>query len=174
MIRSMTGYGRGEAGGKFGAIKVEIKSLNNKFFDIIPRIPAGLSMFEDRLREYIQKKVKRGRINLTVSYDETFERPQKKVHLDKKIATDLLKEIKSFKKEQNLKGDVDINHILSLPGVINYESPRIDAGEVWSSLKKALDAALKDLDMSRVNEGKHLSFYGATGPCERSQNRRCG
>ncbi|MDD5680891.1 MAG: YicC family protein [Candidatus Omnitrophica bacterium] len=157
MIRSMTGYGRGEASGKFGTVKVEIKSLNNKFFDIVPRMPGGLSMFEDRVREYIQKKVKRGRINLSVNYDEIFDRPQKKAVLDKKLATSLLKEIKSFKKAQSLKGDVDINHIISLPGVINYESPKIDSGEMWASLKRALDAALKDLDRSRRSEGKNLS-----------------
>ena len=70
MIRSMTGYGRGEASGRLGMIRVEVKSLNNKFFDIVPRIPAGLSMFEDRIREYMQKKVKRGRINVFIIYDD--------------------------------------------------------------------------------------------------------
>ena len=157
MIRSMTGYGRGEASGKFGIIKVEIKSLNNKFFDIIPRMPSGLGIFEDRIRDYVQKKVKRGRINLSVSYDEAYERPQKKASLDKKLATALLKEIKVFKKEQNLKGDVDISHLITLPGVITYESPKINTEDVWASLKGALDAALKDLDESRRNEGLNLS-----------------
>jgi len=157
MIRSMTGYGRGEVSGKFGVIKVEIKSLNNKFFDIVPRIPGSLGMFEDRVREYMQKKVKRGRINLFVTYDDTAGKPQKRVTFDKKLASSLLKEIKSFKKGQDLKSDIDINYLMSLPGIVTYETPRMDTGEVWSSLKKALDAALKDLDESRRNEGSNLS-----------------
>lgn len=157
MIRSMTGYGRGEASGRLGMIRVEVKSLNNKFFDIVPKMPSGLSMFEDRLREYIQKKVKRGRINVFISYDEAYEKPQKRASIDKKLAASLLREIKSFAKEQKLKGDVDVNYLITLPGVITYEAQKIDSGEVWSGLKKALDAALKNLDESRRNEGIHLS-----------------
>lgn len=157
MIRSMTGYGRGEARGRLGMIRVEVKSLNNKFFDIVPRIPAGLSMFEDRLREYIQKKVKRGRINVSISYDDAYEKPQKRASIDKKLAISLLREIKLFAKEQKLRGDVDINYLAALPGVITYEAQKIDSREVWPGLKKALDAALANLDESRRSEGLHLS-----------------
>lgn len=157
MIRSMTGYGRGEANGRLGMIKVEIKSLNNKFFDILPKLPPGLSMFEDKVREYVQKKVKRGRISLFVSYDEAYEKPQKKAAIDKKLAASLLREIRAFAKEQRLKSDVDVNYLTALPGVITYDTLKIDSGEVWSGLRKALDAALKNLDESRRNEGINLS-----------------
>ncbi len=157
MIRSMTGYGRGERKGKFGTIKVEIKSLNNKFFEVVPRVPGALSMFEDRLREYIQKRVKRGRVNLFVNYDEAPSRIRKQATLDRHLASALLKEIKSFGKANNVKGDIDINRLVMLPGVINYGSPTVDATELWASLKKALDDAIKRLDESRINEGRHLS-----------------
>lgn len=157
MIRSMTGYGCGEAKGRFGTIKVEIKSLNNKFFDIIPRLPAGLGMFEDRVREYMQKKVKRGRINLSVNYDESPSRMRKHAALDKNLASALLKEIKSFGKKHNLKGDIDVNRLMMLPGVITYENPKTDTGELWTNLKRALDEAIKRLDESRRGEGKRLS-----------------
>ncbi|MBU4377290.1 MAG: YicC family protein [Candidatus Omnitrophica bacterium] len=157
MIRSMTGYGRGEAKGRFGTIKVEIKSLNNKFFDIIPRLPNGLNIFEDRVREYIQKKIKRGRINLSVNYDESPARARKHAALDRNLASALLKEIKSFGKEHNLKGDIDINRLMMLPGIITYENPKTDTGELWANLKRALDEAIKKLDESRISEGKRLS-----------------
>ena len=39
MIKSMTGYGRGESGGKLGVFKIEIKSVNNKFFDMNSKLP---------------------------------------------------------------------------------------------------------------------------------------
>jgi len=157
MIRSMTGYGRGEAKGRFGTIKAEIKSLNNKFFEVVPRLPGALSMFEDRVREHIQKKIKRGRVNLSVNYDETPSSARKQATLDKRLASALLKEIKSFGKANHLRGGIDINRLVMLPGVINYGSPTVDATELWASLKKALDEAIKNMDESRINEGKHLS-----------------
>lgn len=157
MIKSMTGYGRGETKGRFGVIKAEIKSLNNKFFDIVPRLPSSLGIFEDRTREYVQKKVKRGRVNLSVSYDEAPAIERKYVLLNKHLASAILKEIKSFGKEHSLRGEIDINQLMTLPGVITYESLKADTGELWSNLKRALDEAIRKMDESRISEGKRLS-----------------
>ena len=66
MIRSMTGYGRGESRGRFGSFKIEIKSVNNKFFDMSSKLPNGLFIFEDKVREYVQKRIKRGRVHVSI------------------------------------------------------------------------------------------------------------
>jgi uncharacterized protein (TIGR00255 family) len=151
----MTGYGRAETRGRFGIIKVELKSLNNKFFDIVTRLPQSLATFEDKIREYLQKNIKRGRVNASINYDNVFEKTKKPV-LDKKLASALLKEIKEFKKEHSLEGIIDVNHVISLPGVITFENYQLDSEDLWSKLKETLDAALKKLDDSRIREGKHL------------------
>jgi uncharacterized protein (TIGR00255 family) len=156
MIRSMTGYGRGESSGKFGTIKVDIKTLNHRFFDMSARLPEGLAIFEDKIREYVQKKVKRGRANLSVSYRDGVVRTEKLV-LDKKLAASLLNEIKKFKKEQKLKGEIDLNQIITFPGVLIYSGSTANMGRLWRNLKKALDEALKNLDESRAREGRTLA-----------------
>ena len=156
MIRSMTGYGRGESSGKFGTIKVDIKTLNHRFFDISSRLPEGLAIFEDKTREYVQRRIKRGRVNLSVNYHDGVVRTEKLV-LDKKLAASLLREIRKFKKEQKLKGEIDLNQIITFPGVLTYSGSTANMGKLWRNLKEALDEALENLDESRAREGRNLS-----------------
>ncbi|MFC1808346.1 YicC/YloC family endoribonuclease, partial [Candidatus Omnitrophota bacterium] len=64
MLKSMTGFGKGAAENSFGTIKIEIKSLNYKFFEVVCRIPGNFTVFEDKIRETVQRKISRGRLNL--------------------------------------------------------------------------------------------------------------
>ena len=156
MIKSMTGYGCGESAGKFGVIKAEIKSVNNKFFDMGSKLPDGFNIFEDKIREYIQKSVKRGRVNLLIVHD-CGEKGAKKVTLDRKLASFLLKEIKNFRKSERLKGEIELNNIIAFPGVLTHSDFMIDARKLWGNVKQALDMALTDLGKSRAREGRSLS-----------------
>ena len=69
MIKSMTGFGKGQLLSKLGTITVEIRSLNHKYFDAVLRLPNHLSVFEDKVRDYVKKKIRRGRINLSGSWE---------------------------------------------------------------------------------------------------------
>ena len=53
MIKSMTGFGKGEARFKSGKVTVEIKTVNHKFFDATLKLPNGITAFEDRIKEII-------------------------------------------------------------------------------------------------------------------------
>jgi uncharacterized protein (TIGR00255 family) len=152
----MTGYGRGESSGKFGSFKIEIKTVNNKFFDMSSKLPNGLFIFEDRIREYVQKKIKRGRIHLSISYEDGAKRT-KKFSVDRTLASHLLKEIRRFKKTEKLGGEVNINQVIAFPGVLTYSDSTAEAGRLWKNLREALDKALENLDRSRSREGTNLS-----------------
>jgi uncharacterized protein (TIGR00255 family) len=155
MIRSMTGYGRGESRGRFGSFKIEIKSVNNKFFDMSSKLPNGLFIFEDRVREYVQKRIKRGRVHVSMNFEDG-TRKAKKIVMDTGLASSLLKEIKRFKKANGLKGDVDLNRIITFPGVLSYSDSPLKMHALWKDLKDALDAAIESLDRSRAREGRNL------------------
>ena len=68
MIKSMTGFGKGQSVSEIGTIRAEIRTLNHKYFDIVSRLPNHLAVCEDKIRDYLKKKVKRGRIHLFVSW----------------------------------------------------------------------------------------------------------
>ena len=155
MLKSMTGFGRGSAENALGVVKVEIKSLNYKFFEVVTRLPSSLTIFEDKIREVIQKKVARGRLNLFLSYEISGKRKDE-VYIDKKVAGQYYKKIKDLKKQLSIKGEVGIEQIISLPGVVAYRPQEDDAKRLWPLIHKALLVAAEDLTQSKSREGRRL------------------
>jgi uncharacterized protein (TIGR00255 family) len=156
MIKSMTGFGKGRSVNRIGMLTVEIRSLNHKYFDVICRLPNHLSVFEDRVRDYVKKRIRRGRINLFVSWESKQKGKAPfslNLHLAKKYQQELLK----LKKSLHLKDDLGITQIISFPDVIVHEQHKEDLRHIWPYLKKALDKALNRLNRMREAEGKRLA-----------------
>ncbi len=155
MIRSMTGFGRGEAVGKHGTIIVEIRALNHRFFEPLLRLPNSFSLFEERIKEYLQKKIKRGRINLSLAYERKEEKDA--VLVDKVLAKKYRKSILELKKELGLRGEIEIGELLSIfPGIITKQETKINIKKLWPAAKEAVTRALAAVIKMRVAEGKSL------------------
>lgn len=85
MISSMTGFGRSQADQEGKQLTVEIKSVNSRYCDIHVRMPRLLDEFEPLLREELTKKLKRGKIEVLISYKDETESGQE-VRLNKALA----------------------------------------------------------------------------------------
>lgn len=155
MLRSMTGFGKGLAENNQGRIKIEIKSLNYKFFEVVNRLPANLAIFEDSIREYLQKRVSRGRLNLFLSYDRG-RAAQDEVYIDKAVGKKYYEMIRSLKKSLRLGSEINIGQIVSLPGVVAYRPQEENAEKLLPLIKRALAEACADLIRSKSREGKLL------------------
>lgn len=156
MLRSMTGFGKGIAEGSPGKARVEIKSLNSKFFEVVSKLPPNLAVFEERIREVLQKRIARGRLTLFLSCDAKSGNNDE-MHIDKKIAKKYYSSIKRLSRFLGTKGDVSIDQIISLPGVIAYRPQSEDAQRWWPLIRKALVLAVDDLTRSKASEGRMLS-----------------
>src|SRR5215210_2585484 len=77
MIKSMTGFGQGTAEGENFKVRVEARSVNNRFLDVHLRMPQELASIELTLKKQVQAALHRGRIDVTVSIEQmrqaTFE-----------------------------------------------------------------------------------------------------
>ena len=73
MIKSMTGYGCANGVSGKTAITVELRSVNNRFFDCNIRLPRVYTEVEDRLKAIIQKRVSRGKVDVYVTIDASAE-----------------------------------------------------------------------------------------------------
>ena len=71
MIRSMTGFGRGEATKNNIRVTVEVKTLNSRYLDISPRMPGSIQDKELDLKEIVQKRLSRGKVLLNVYVDKS-------------------------------------------------------------------------------------------------------
>ncbi len=71
MIRSMTGFGRGESSSNGFQITVELKTLNSRYLDISNRIPKSIQHHEFNIKELIQDKLSRGKVHVNVNVEKT-------------------------------------------------------------------------------------------------------
>ena len=69
LIRSMTGYGRAEVKDSGRLVVVEIKSVNHRYFEFSARTPRAMGFLDDRLKQFVQSRVSRGKVDVSVSIE---------------------------------------------------------------------------------------------------------
>ncbi len=151
MIRSMTGFGKGEGGG----FVVEMRSVNHKFLDIAPRLPKSLSPLEGRLKKAMGERFSRGRIDVFVTSGGSQEGPRA-LKLDApaaKLYIELLTELKS---RFGLPGEVDLSMVGSLKDIIIVQEETGDIEALWTALEAPLAEAMSALEKMRAEEGANL------------------
>lgn len=153
MLKSMTGFGRAEQSVGDKTFLVDIKSLNGKQFELQLKLPGFLRPFEFEIRRILSDKLGRGSVDCTVSLKETGN--AKPVSINNDLAKAYFKPLFELSKELNL----DPSHILStlvkLPEVITPTGDTL-TDEEWDQFEKILLAAIDDLNLHRLEEGKSL------------------
>ncbi|MBE0068328.1 YicC/YloC family endoribonuclease [Thermoanaerobacterium thermosaccharolyticum] len=155
MIKSMTGYGRGEVCENGFRICVEIKTLNHRFLDVSLKLPKPISGLEDKLRSKIADSIKRGRVEINVSL-ETCEKSLDVLKLNNDLLEQYINILKIVKDKFSLSDNIKVSDILSLAGIIEVKNADIDIDSVWTILEKALSLGIKNLIDMRVSEGIKL------------------
>lgn len=155
-MRSMTGYGRGEADARGTKFSVELNSVNRKQSDIAINLPRDLGELEPRIRQTINENISRGRTNVTVSF-HSGANGTRLLALDTELARSYHDAMRALQKELDAPGEITINAILQAPGVMRVPEQAVNAEEAWPAIDRALRAALADLIKMREREGKHLA-----------------
>ena len=155
MVKSMTGFGRGEAKFKNGKITVEIKTINHKYFDATLKLPGGMISLEDRIKEVLQKKIARGKISLNLAYDGGSLKDER-VSINQGIAKNYYTELGKLVKALKLSDGISVKDLVMLPGVILYDAGEGDLSRVWPKVREAVEAALASLMRDREKEGSAL------------------
>lgn len=151
----MTGFGRGDASTAQGKIQIEIRTVNHRFFEISSRLPENLLIFEDRIRTEIAKKVKRGKVNLSLTYENP-KRSNPKLVINKPLAKKYKGLLLDLRRSLSLNDQINFSQIIAFPGVISIEDKPKDDAEIWPYIKSALGAAVGGLMKMREKEGKSL------------------
>ncbi len=151
----MTGYGRAETSINGAKVTVEISSVNNRFCEIQCRLPKFATDLEPKLKELIVSQISRGKIYYNLNWEETSV--ANLVKLNQEAAEIYFKIIKELKTKYKLKGEVEVEDILTLPNLIKYEREEIDPEKVWGLISKATIEALAQLKQMRQKEGEQLA-----------------
>jgi uncharacterized protein (TIGR00255 family) len=152
----MTGYGRGEADHDGTKISVELNSVNRKQSDIVINLPRDLAMLEPRIRQAINEKISRGRMNVMIGLQENANGAGA-LALDTALARSYHEAMLTLQKELSAPGEITIGTILQAPGVMRSPEQSVNADDAWPGVQHALNSALGDLIKMREREGKHLA-----------------
>ncbi len=155
MIKSMTGFGRGEAQAQQKKFLIEVKSLNHRYLDTNIKMPKLLNYLEEKIRQRIKDAVKRGRIEVFISYEKVGE-SDVKVTADMELAKQYLEALREIGERLSITDDISVSALVKFPDILVVEKKEYDEDEIWNSLSASLDIALQRLIEMRELEGKQL------------------
>lgn len=156
MVKSMTGYGRGEATAEGRHVLFEIKSVNHKFFECNVKLPRAYLFLEDKLRAYVQGRVSRGKVDLFLQV-ETLEEPEVRVTVNHSLADAYVGAFQELKERYALNDNLSLSHLLRCPDLLVVEKAPEDEDGLWQVVLQAAEPAVTSFLQMRETEGARLS-----------------
>ncbi len=152
----MTGFSRHENQNENLTCKVEIRSVNNRFIDINTRLPKSLAPLELPLKKMVKSKCARGSFDISIAIEKNGDSEANlEVAPNLPLATEYLNAFKNIQEGLGLKGEIDINTILSQRDVVKPELKKVEDSSEEIVLQ-TVDKTLTDLVKMREDEGKNL------------------
>jgi len=155
VIRSMTGYGHASFEVDGVGFEVEVRSVNHRHVDVRARLPRGLAAFEGDVRGWIAERLARGKVDASVRATSGAA-PAETVELDLGAAERYLRASRELAERHGVPGTLDLQGLLSLPGVARLVERELPEAALRSALAGAIGSALDSLEAMRAAEGAAL------------------
>lgn len=151
----MTGYGAAEGAVHTGRLRIEIRTVNHRFFNPHLKLPAELTGVETDVRERLRQLLDRGHVTVAARWVDlaAAERP---INVDVTQAKRVVEAMRQLKKQLKLKGDVDLAFVARQPDVLVFK----DGDEIpitWDDVRPLVERAAAEVDAMRTREGRALA-----------------
>ncbi len=156
MIRSMTGYGSAKGTVAGFAITIELRSVNNRYLDLGIKLPRGFLFAESEIKNYIQQKVSRGKLDFFLTLDSV-ESDQTRIRVNSRLAEAYRNAITEIGQNLELLTSVSALDIARFSDVLSLEKEELDQAAFLEQLMPLLDTALLDFNAMRCREGEKLA-----------------
>ena len=156
MVKSMTGFGRGEFNDGKRNIVVEIKSVNHRYCEIQVRMPRRYSFAEDAIKNTIKKYVNRGKFDVSMTVEYIAE-SDIRVDLNRPLVQQYIDNMNVLRDEYGVNGDITLELISGMPEVLKQVSDVENEDEIRENIIKATEAASANLVKMREVEGEKLA-----------------
>lgn len=150
----MTGFGQAQFKDTQMELNLQIRSVNHRFFEIIFHIPQNLAYLEGRIKNYLHKRLKRGRFTFDLYISGGLVN---RVIVNKEMAKQYFNSLRILTKELCLPGEITLAQVSALPGVLTLKESYLPEQVIWPRIGKLLSAACSDLLSMRLKEGKAIS-----------------
>ena len=156
MIKSMTAFGRakGEVGGK--DITVELRSVNNRFFDCSVKIPRAFSFLEEKIKPHLQSRsISRGKVDVFISI-EVVDTPDVAIAIDEGYTKAYIDALRQLGQRFDLRDDISVMSIARNPDIFVIKKSEEDTEKDWADLRVILDQAIDKFLAARAREGENI------------------
>ena len=155
MIKSMTGFGRGEVSKGQRKITVEMKAVNHRYLDVNIKMPKKLNFFDASIRNLLKEYIQRGKVDIYITYEDLSEQTVSvKYHPD--VAASYLAYLNEMAESFSLENDIRVSTLSRYPEVFTMEEQEIDEESIWKVLEAAIREACVSFVESRLKEGENL------------------
>jgi len=155
MVRSMTGFGRGEVQTEHYRAVCEVKSVNHRYFEFSARAPRSCGFLEERLKRFFQGKIARGKVECYVSLD-FLGNAALAVTLHPAVLQGYLDAFGAMEREYGVRNDITASALLRVPDLFQVQKQEIDEEAVWDVVRQAAETAAQAFVAMREAEGLRL------------------
>ena len=155
MLRSMTGYGRGQAVGDKWDISVEIKSVNHRYFEWSSKIPKTVLFLEDKLKAKVQETVSRGKVEALRSI-YTVGQQDIQVEVNQSVASGYVNALRAAAPSLSLEDNLKLSDLLRFSDIFTLKRMEVDEEELWEAVSEVAQTALDAFVSMKETEGEKL------------------
>ena len=158
MIISMTGYGRSEISRDGLTVVCELRSVNNRFLEVSSRIPRELNVRENEIREILRRHLMRGKINLNITIERSATAEPLSIDVNPDAVIAYKNVLDNIRKAAKIKEAATLSHLLEFANdmIVRGNADQTE-DDGWEIVAEAVDAAARELDKMRRDEGRELA-----------------
>ena len=155
MVRSMTGFGRGQVTYENLEVTVEVKSVNHRYFEFSAKVPRSYNFLEEKLKSFCGAKISRGKVEIYVSGDNKAGAATV-VEINEDVARAFVDAYKTLSKKYKIKNDVTTSVLAAHSDVLSLKRQVADEETVTAAVMEAAELALNEFIAMRETEGERL------------------
>lgn len=156
MIKSMTGYGKGEADYEGRRFIVELRSINHRYCDVSIRLPRRYAALEGEIKKTVAVAISRGKLDVTLTIEGS-EGTALGLEVNTTLADSYYSALCSLKDRLGLAGEITVRDISSVPDIITMKEEPLDIKRYWPFIEAATNKGLDALDDMKMAEGAALT-----------------
>lgn len=154
MLKSMTAYGKSECQTRDRIFSAEIKSINNRYKDIIIRLPKNFQAVERELKSIISSRIRRGRIEVSIQSENIGGEASYNLELNIPLVRSYIKILNQMEEEFGVEKKVQAETFLRMSDVILFRPVELNSEELMPTLEELMNMSLDSLEIMKLKEGE--------------------